>query len=294
MNTSHDGDPAAEPDPTGMRELLASLPDPGPMPPEVSQRITASLRQEQQRRSWRVDQPQQEGTHRSSRAGSVTPLASRRSRAPHLLAAAAAVAAVAVAGTVVAGQLGDGTMVGEMASLDWDGGGGDDSAGGAGEESSGSGSQASSLEAEDSDGEAAGESAPEGDGAALDSLPGGGEDSAAATVAPLVGEVLLIVVTEPLTSSTFAVGASSAVEQSRASSAPADSGLTPQTARPCLAATGAAADQEVWVVGEIALDGEPAVLVVADGEQTQGWAVAPDCVLGNAAAQILLGPVELP
>jgi hypothetical protein len=37
-------------DPTGIRDLLASLPDPGPMPDDLVSRITASLAEEQQRR----------------------------------------------------------------------------------------------------------------------------------------------------------------------------------------------------------------------------------------------------
>lgn len=35
-----------EPDPTGIRDLLSSLPDPGPMPPDLTNRIEAALRQE--------------------------------------------------------------------------------------------------------------------------------------------------------------------------------------------------------------------------------------------------------
>ncbi|WP_156822666.1 hypothetical protein [Demetria terragena] len=40
-----------EQDPTGVRELLASLPDPGPMPDHVMNDITAALQREQQQRS---------------------------------------------------------------------------------------------------------------------------------------------------------------------------------------------------------------------------------------------------
>lgn len=40
-----------EHDPTGMRELLASLPDPGPMPDDVMQNIQSALAEEQQQRS---------------------------------------------------------------------------------------------------------------------------------------------------------------------------------------------------------------------------------------------------
>ncbi|WP_203230470.1 hypothetical protein, partial [Segeticoccus rhizosphaerae] len=42
-------------DPTGVRALLSSLPEPGPMPPELVARITASLEREQQERAHQTD-----------------------------------------------------------------------------------------------------------------------------------------------------------------------------------------------------------------------------------------------
>lgn len=86
-----------ENDPTGMRDLLRSLPDPGPMPQDVADRITAALAQEQQDRS-------------SSDTSNVTPLTRsprtsggrsggrRWMQAVGGLVAAAAVAAVAAVG----------------------------------------------------------------------------------------------------------------------------------------------------------------------------------------------------
>ena len=86
-----------ENDPTGIRDLLRSLPDPGPMPDDVADRITAALAQEQAGRS-------------DADRGNVTPLthAARPARggsggrrwmqAVGGLVAAAAVAAVAVVG----------------------------------------------------------------------------------------------------------------------------------------------------------------------------------------------------
>ena len=48
MTAPHDFHPEAlEEDPTGMRALLSSLPDPGPMPDDLVDRITASLAAEQ-------------------------------------------------------------------------------------------------------------------------------------------------------------------------------------------------------------------------------------------------------
>lgn len=42
--------PSSDDDPTGVQRILATLPDPGPMPPELVERITASLAVEQERR----------------------------------------------------------------------------------------------------------------------------------------------------------------------------------------------------------------------------------------------------
>lgn len=73
-------------DPTGVRALLSSLPEPGPMPPELVARITASLSHEQE-----------------MRAGEVDELAARRRprRLHQVLTLGGAAAAVAVIGTVV-------------------------------------------------------------------------------------------------------------------------------------------------------------------------------------------------
>ena len=46
MKTPDIGDSPIEDDPTGMRALLSSLPDPGPMPPDLSARILAALERE--------------------------------------------------------------------------------------------------------------------------------------------------------------------------------------------------------------------------------------------------------
>ena len=51
---AHRQQPPLEPDPTGVREILASLRDPGPMPADLVQRITTSLAAEQARREQLV------------------------------------------------------------------------------------------------------------------------------------------------------------------------------------------------------------------------------------------------
>ena len=46
MTHLHDDPTPVEHDPTGMRDLLASLPDPGPMPEDLVARIMAALAEE--------------------------------------------------------------------------------------------------------------------------------------------------------------------------------------------------------------------------------------------------------
>ena len=68
MTRPHDDPTPVEHDPTGMRDLLASLPDPGPMPDDLVARITAALAAESR------SAPQEPG----SDAGTVLPLRPRR------------------------------------------------------------------------------------------------------------------------------------------------------------------------------------------------------------------------
>ncbi len=84
---------AADEDPTGMRELLRSQPDPGPMPDLVAARVTAALRHEAERRD---DQP-----------SNVTALRSRPGNAParsgRMLRLVGGAVAAAVAGVIAIG-----------------------------------------------------------------------------------------------------------------------------------------------------------------------------------------------
>lgn len=102
------GPPDPEDDPTGMRALLSSLPDPGPMPEDLVARITASLAAEREHHA------------------PVVPLAHRRRllwRTAGLAAAAAAV--IAVGGT----SLLTNTAPGDLGALFGSGGGDSSSAG---------------------------------------------------------------------------------------------------------------------------------------------------------------------
>ncbi|WP_446666557.1 hypothetical protein [Flexivirga sp. B27] len=86
-----------EDDPTGMRDLLRSLPDPGPMPQDVSDRITAALAEEQTKRST-DDHSNVTPLTRTGRTTSRPGPGRRAMQAVGGLVAAAAVAAVAVVG----------------------------------------------------------------------------------------------------------------------------------------------------------------------------------------------------
>ncbi|MBP6997403.1 MAG: hypothetical protein KBB39_14815 [Phycicoccus sp.] len=96
MSTPHTPmDPADEPDPTGMRAMLRALPDPGPMPQDLADRIKASLAAEQAARTTAPGKP-------AAAAQAPVDLAAyrhRRRRTP-LLAAAASIMAVAGVGVV--------------------------------------------------------------------------------------------------------------------------------------------------------------------------------------------------
>lgn len=117
MSHRHDDADPVEHDPTGMRALLGSLPDPGPMPEHLVARITAALEQESRgglgavgtgradtgTAGW-APPPAPEHLAAATPAspgadGSVVPL--RRRRTWVLGAAAAAVVALGVGGVVV-------------------------------------------------------------------------------------------------------------------------------------------------------------------------------------------------
>ncbi len=318
VSTPNDRVPAAqEPDPTGVRALLAALPDPGPMPAEVTARITASLQRAQEQRQ----QGQRQGdtlpggalsqpprTLRTRVTGTTTTVSSldqpRRSRIPHVLAAAASVAAVALAGVAVLDQVvGDGSL-GDMAAVyrgDSDSGGsardeasqGESMAGGDGSERSAATVQEEAQSAQQS------EQGSGADDALVAPDDGAQAQSDQLDADPLPGDLRVISVPEPMSTQTFVVGVSSAL--AAAETGPADEGgtsdgaaLSAPTAQPCLAATGESVPSQTWIVSTINLNGDDAVLVVATGDPDRAWALTPDCALGDDSADILLGPVDLP
>ncbi|MGL5908914.1 MAG: hypothetical protein ACRCZP_02865, partial [Phycicoccus sp.] len=110
MSSRHDDDPV-EHDPTGIRELLSRLPEPGPMPPDLVARISAALADE----SGGVARLRPDSTTASSDLGTMPRsdrtgpdddrtavlVPSRRPRWQVLGAAAAVLAVVGLGGLVV-------------------------------------------------------------------------------------------------------------------------------------------------------------------------------------------------
>jgi thioredoxin reductase len=87
----HDDPTPVEHDPTGMRDLLAALPDPGPMPEDLVARITAALAEESRAAALSA----------SPDAGNVVPLRPRRGGLRHLGVAAAVVTAIGLGGVAL-------------------------------------------------------------------------------------------------------------------------------------------------------------------------------------------------
>lgn len=157
-----------EDDPTGIRDLLRGLPDPGPMPEDLVTRISARLSAEQDLRS----------------AGVVDLATERSRRRPGRTVAYLGVAAAGLLLTTVAvGELAGGGLLGGTAGLDSAAqvstrSGGSDSGGGAAEDratvADGGGEDAAAQE-RDADGAASDQAASDGTAVPVELLPPLGE-----------------------------------------------------------------------------------------------------------------------
>lgn len=109
--------PDEELDPTGVRDLLANLPDPGPMPEHLAARISRSLQLEQERRVGGAGSPMGQGQHEVAGPAPISLAERRERRRPgRNLAWLGSAAAVAVAATVVTTQLLGGSGDSDMAA----------------------------------------------------------------------------------------------------------------------------------------------------------------------------------
>jgi hypothetical protein len=292
----HDDADPVEHDPTGMRALLGSLPDPGPMPDRLVARITAALEEEARTTGggatteaggW-VPPPAPEGVAVRDLGGSghdddrtVVPLRRRR---PWLLGAAAAAVVALVAGGVVVDRLSAGGL---QASLGLAQGANDSAAGAAAD------SATESTREKPEDG-----GSPTGEAATGSQALAGPVWTPAAADAGLGVRVL-----EGEGTSTGDLEAVVARLRVPAYAAfPTDSGAPlpasretlgwPQGARDC--ATGLEVPKDVQVVvlrGEV--DGDRAGVVVAlePGGVRRAWVVGPTC--SRTEPDVRSGPVTV-
>ena len=244
-----------EVDPTGIRDLLRGLPDPGPMPEDLVHRISARLTDEQALRE-RPD---------------VVDLAAERSRRrPGRTVAYLGVAAAGLlVATVAVGELGGGGILGGTAARD---SAAQVSTRSAASEAGDMADAGGAPEMAASD-DAAGE---EGSDEAADGSAGAGDDSggAAADEERATEEVDLLT---PLGEVTLASFRDAALE-----AAAADAGVEVRTEQAGLDQEGAAhcwqvgTDRQDWPrrhAAEASLDGEPVVVLVGQEGDARGIAV---------------------
>lgn len=264
MSQPHDDTAPVEHDPTGMRALLASLPEPDPMPGDLVARISAALAAEAQRahgidQFWGREEPgsaaQDASEDVGDTAGRVVPLR-RRVQLRHLGVAAAAVGVLGLGGFLVRNVPGD-----VAASF------------------SASGGSSDSAAAEDS---------------------GAGSRAGAPFVAPAPGSGEVVVVMSgvdhasahlDVTARQLDDGTLDPIADLTAESPSLGPIATPIGARSCASALGIPADAGILVdVSEV--DGvSAAVLVVHSGQGRTAWAVDRSCTTG--APEAITGPVPL-
>ncbi len=249
------GQGVPEHDPTGIRELLSALPDPGPMPADLVARINASIAAEQSSR---------EDT-------TVVPLRPRRWGWQHVAVAAAAAAVLGVGLPALLTGTGPGDV---MASLS--GGSAADSA---------SGAAATVEKHAESGSDSAAPVAPRTQPAAGGDLRSSGPLGQVALGASGTAYTVAALATQVRTTLTTAQDAGAAPQTHRGV-ADTDDGL-----RACLTALGV----QAWmpVRGDIAtLDGAPAVIALVSSDTGQTvYAVSPACDATHPA--VLAGPLAL-
>lgn len=277
----HGDDTPGELDPTGVRELLSSLPDPGPMPGDLVARISTTLREEQRRREFGGAAPHTDV---------ISLAAERHVRRPgRTLAWLGSAAAVAVAATVAVSQLWGGGMESADTAAQYQAEVG--ASGGAGE---------ATRDSADEGADEAGEGEAAGDAGGDDSADG--EDAAAATThsdptagsapRPAAGGVALSLpgpVT--LTGDDVSQELSTWLAQSpTGEEAAADDSIYAA----CLALLPGQPADATYGVGPGRLDGRQDVIAVVrlTPPPRQGWLLDAGCRTGEG--EIRMGPVGVP
>ena len=262
MTHRHDDADPIEHDPTGMRALLAGLPDPGPMPEDLVARITAALEEEARREASDPGAASSPVGYDDTGGGVLVPL--HRRRAWQVLGAAAAAVVVLGVGGLVVEQVSPGGL---QASLGLGQGGAADSAA-----MSGAGAEAGP---------------PTREGAGLLARDDTLHVVVLATGTEYTGSSLATL------AATLDEGAGVAPgDATAARPAGSDAVSDPLGARDCAAAVGIAPSEPV-VVDLASFDGHSAAVLVAtssDGAR-RAWAVARDCRAGDPG--VLDGPVPV-
>ncbi len=240
-------------DPTGIRALLSALPDPGPMPHDLVDRINASIAAEQTAR-----QTTREGA-------TVVPLRSRRWGWQHWGAAAAAAAVIVVGGSALVSGTGPGDVLASIRG-------------------------GSSADSDSSAGDSAA-SAPElqsGTGSSMSAPSTGGQ-----RVQGSVGDVQLVASGTAYTSTDLGKQAGERLPAALQDSAKAEEARPDSGAglRACLTALGIPSSTPIRA--DVAtLDGAPAVIAVVQADTGQTvYAVAPECDATHP--RVLAGPVPV-
>lgn len=292
MTDADNDDAQVENDPTGVRALLSSLPDPGPMPEAVVARISASLRDEQERR-------EQQAAFGHDPSPDVISLAAERhrrrpGRALSILGAAAGLAVVA---TVVSTQVfgpGDGgnadlsAQVGSEESADR----ADEEVPAAQGESGAEGADEAGAEDAEEEGTAGGVAVESAEDESGGSMGVHGDDDAATAAGDAdTGPVTWHTDSDlDLTGRGFAaqVGQWYAGALTPAAGEPAPAGL-----HRCVAGLGDAVPGTAEVtVSEVTFDGAPAVLVLrTEPAPMVAWALDASCVDGTS--EVLQGPATV-
>ena len=264
MSHPHDDSAPVEHDPTGMRALLASLPDPGPMPDDLVARISAALQAEADRGDGieGLLGPRDDDAGEASRAelgdtgARVVPL-HRRVRLRHLGVAAAVVGVLGLGGYFVGSTLPGGVTA--------------------------------SLSAGASDSDSSGDSAAAGK--AQEGVPLVAPEAGSGEVVVVMSGVDHAAARLDVTARELDDGTLDPIADLSAESPSLGPIATPLGARACADALGIPANAGILVdVSEV--DGvSAAVLVVHAADGRTAWAVDRSCTTGNTG--LIRGPVSL-
>ncbi len=288
MSHRHDDADPVEHDPTGMRALLGSLPDPGPMPDRLVARITAALEEEsrtagdtaaEQSGGWVPPPPPGElaGGALGPPAGDDATVVPLRRRRTWLLGAAAAAVLAVVAGGVVIEQLAPGGL---QASLGLAQGSDDSAAGSAPQSAAESGGDAADAGGAPSGDAAEAARAPKWTPTAADrALRVRILDGSATTSYPEV--VVRDLRVPPYTA--FPTDSGQPLQASK------ENVGWPKGARDCATGVGVPADTPVAVVLSDGDDGAAVLVALEPGGTRRAWLVGPTCSVDDA--DVRSGPV---